>query len=278
MTNDLTNPANSSETQNPSQLPVPSAQRADLHLRPESRIFGQDEIGAIGMEQYRLLQGRLLYLQSRMPLKRLMVTSAGRGEGKTHVCANLGITMARETDRKVLLVDADLRKPDLHNVYGIPNNYGVANILSNGHDMSKAISKVAGMNLYVMTAGSVGSQPLTMSNILTLKMLLDQMSSVFDWVIIDSPPVLVAADTPLLAKLADGILFVVGASETPRDLVIKAKAMLETVPVVGAVLNRVDPITARYTAEYGGPYGEKKQGKSANENGKAQKQPAKILS
>jgi capsular exopolysaccharide synthesis family protein len=278
VTNDSNNPMTNSETGNQSLAQPSSVQRADLHLRPESRIFGQGESDAIGMEQYRLLQGRLLYLQSRMPLKRLLITSAGRGEGKTHVCANLGMTMARETDRKVLLLDADLRKPDLHRVYGIPNDYGITDVLNNGHDMWRAIRKVAGMNLYVMTAGSGISQPLTMSNILTLKMLLDQMNAAFDWVIIDSPPVLVAADTPLLAKLAEGILFVVGASGTPRDLIIKAKDMLETVPVVGAVLNRVNPITARYTTEYGGPYGESKQGKLSAGSGKAPKQPAKILS
>jgi len=245
-----------------------AAQQTDLHLRPESRIFGQSDNNAMGSEQYRLLLGRLLHLQTRMSLKRLLVTSAGRGEGKTHVCANLAITMARETDRRILLVDADLRKPDIHRVYGIPNDYGLTDVLRNGHDTWKAIRKVRGMNLYVLTAGSSISQPLATSSILMLKMLLDQMNSAFDLVIIDSPPVLVAADTPLLAKLADGILYVVGASGVPRDLVVKAKGMLETVPIVGAVLNRVTPLHEQYASGY----------VTENKNGKPKKSPGQILS
>jgi capsular exopolysaccharide synthesis family protein len=245
-----------------------AAPQIDLHLRPESRIFGQSDNNAMGSEQYRLLLGRLLHVQTRMSLKRLLVTSAGRGEGKTHVSANLAITMARETDRRILLVDADLRKPDIHRVYGIPNDYGLTDVLRNGHDTWKAIRKVRGLNLYVLTAGSTITQPLATSGILMLKMLLDQMNSAFDMVIIDSPPVLVAADTPLLAKLADGILFVVGSEGMPRDLVVKAKSMLETVPVVGAVLNRATPLTAQESYGY----------KDGNVNGKAPKKPGQILS
>jgi capsular exopolysaccharide synthesis family protein len=268
VTNDPSNSAINAETEKSATALALAAQQTDLHLRPESRIFGMSENNAVGSEQYRLLIGRLLHLQTRMTLKRLLVTSAGRGEGKTHVCANLAITMARETDRRILLVDADLRKPDVHRVYGIPNDYGLTDVLRNGHDTWKAIRKVRGMNLYVLTAGSTITQPLATSSILMLKMLLDQMNSAFDLVIIDSPPVLVAADTPLLAKLADGILYVVGASEIPRDLVIKAKGMLETVPVVGAVLNRVTPLNAQYATGY----------TSANENGKPKRVPGQILS
>jgi len=256
----------------------PSVQQTDLRLGPDSRIFGYGEDSTVGGEQYRLLLGRLLHLQTVMPLKRLLVTSAGHGEGKTHVCANLAITMARETNRKILLVDADLRKPDIQRVFGISNEYGVSDILRNGHDTWKAIRKVRGMNLFVLTAGSATSQPVTTSSILTLKMLLDQMNPAFDLVIIDTPPVLAVADTPLLAKLADGILFVVGASGTPRDLIIEAKGMLETVPVIGAVLNRVSPITARHASYYRSANGESKQEKSASGNGKPQKQPGQILS
>lgn len=268
MTNDSTNSALNTETESSATALALAAPQTDLHLRPESRIFGQTEHNAVGSEQYRLLLGRLLHLQTRMSLKRLLVTSAARGEGKTHVSANLAITMARETDRRILLVDADLRKPDVHRVYGIPNDYGLTDVLRNGHDTWKAIRKVRGMNLYVLTAGTAISQPLATSSILMLKMLLDQMNSAFDLVIIDSPPVLVAADTPLLAKLADGILFVVGASEIPRDMVVKAKAMLETVPIVGAVLNRVTPSNSLYTSGY----------TRENENDNAEKRPGQILS
>jgi len=261
----------------PGSALVPSAPQIDLVLKPESRIFGNGADQAMGTEQYRLLQGRLLHLQSRMNLKRLLVTSACRAEGKTHVSANLALTMARETDRRILLVDADIRKPDVHNVYGIPNQYGLTDVLRNGHETWKAIRKVRGTNLHVLTAGSNVSQPLTTSGILTLKMLLDQMHSAFDLVIIDSPPILVAADTPLLAKLADGALLVVGASGTPRDMVVKAKDMLENLPIVGAVLNRVTPETVRYADLYGSAYGKPEPTGPAAQQAR-QRVPVRILS
>lgn len=274
----MTNSTPGSESDKAIALQIPAVQQTDLKLRLESRIFGHGENNAVGTEQYRLLLGRLLHLQTRMSLKRLLVTSAGRGEGKTHVSANLAITMAREADRRILLVDADFRKPDLHRVYGISNDFGLADILRNGRDAWKAIRKVKGLNLYVLTAGTANSEPPTASSILTLKMLLDQLNPAFDLVIIDSPPVLVAADTPLLAKLADGVLFVVGASETPRDLVIKAKGMLEGVPVIGAVLNRANSVSDQY-GYYRGAYTDenKAQRKGPTDDGKVPKLPGQIL-
>jgi capsular exopolysaccharide synthesis family protein len=275
--NELTKQNSDMQTESAVAAFTANVQQTDLRLRPESRIFGQGEDSALGIEQYRLLLGRLLHLQTKMPIKRLLVTSAGRAEGKTNICANLAITIARETDKKVLLVDADLRKPDLHRIYGVPNEYGVTDVLKNGHDLSKAIRKVRGMNLFLLTAGTAESQPLTTSSILTLKMILDQMNAAFDWVLIDTPPVLVAADTPLLAKLADGVLFVVGAAETPRDMVIKAKDLLETVPIVGAVLNRHNPVSANYAAYARTAYGESPRGKAVLEKGKLTQRPKGIL-
>jgi polysaccharide biosynthesis transport protein len=279
VTNELTNQAKASESDQAIAEQFRVVPETALKPRLESRILGQDKANTSGIEQYRLLLGRLLYLQSRMPLKRLLITSAGPGEGKTHISANLAIIMARETDHRILLVDADFRKPDLHKVYGISNEFGLTDVLRNGRDPWKAIRKVKGLDLYVLTAGSAISEPPTASSILALKMLLDQMNPAFDLVIIDSPPALVTADTPLLAKMADGVLFVVGASETPRDLVIKAKGMLENVPVVGAVLNRASHGSDRY-AYYGEAYTAKNraQREGAAESGKTPKLPGRTLS
>ena len=267
---ELTSLAQGSEADDSITVRISAVEITDLKLRTESRIFGQDENTAAGTEQFRLLLGRLLHLQTRTPLKRLLITSARRGEGKTHVSANLAITMARETGRRVLLVDADFRKPDVHKVFGIPNEFGLSDILRKGRDTWKAIRKVKGLNLYLLTAGSAIDEPPAPSSLLMLKEPLDEINPAFDCVIIDSPPVLVAADAPLLAKLADGILFVVGASETPRDVVIKAKGMLGSVPVVGAVLNSARRVSDRhaYDNEQDKIHKHKKE---ATENGEAQK-------
>ncbi len=248
--NDLIKQEGSTGEAKPAKVPAFPVKEIDFQIRPESRLFGHLEGEAIGTEQYRLLHARLLHLQTCAPLKRILITSAGRGEGKTHVATNLALTIARETDRKVLLVDADIRKPDVHNVYGIPNDFGLTDVLRNGHDAWKAARKVIGMNVYILTAGSAISQPLTTASVLTFKALLDQVNPVFDWVIIDSPPVLLAADVSLLSKMVDGILLVVRGHKTPREMVERAKQMLGG-NLVGVVLNGVSPLKPKYNSYYG---------------------------
>ncbi len=231
-----------------SEVPIGGGARGEVELiiRPESRLFGHTEGQALGIEQFRLLLARLSELHSRGQLKKLLISSAWWGEGKTHIAANLALTIARETDRKILLVDADVCKPNVHNVYGITNDGGLTDVLRDGHDLWKAIRKVRGLNLYVLTAGSVTAQPLTTTSLLTLKALLEQISPVFDWVIIDSPPILLGAGVPLLAKLSDGVLLVVRGFRTQRELLEKAKRTLGKGIIIGAVLNGVNPLRARY--------------------------------
>ncbi len=237
-------------TEKVAQTLMSLVKQVELQARPESRLFPYVEGGAIAGQQFRLLHARLMHIQSTIPFKRLLITSAVRGEGKSHVSTNLALTFQAESDRKVLLVDADIRKPDVHRIYDVPNDFGLTDVLKNGRDPWKAIHRVSGTNLFLLTAGSALSQPLTASAVLTLKLLLDQMSPAFDLLILDSPPLLMVADMPLLARLADAVLLVVHGRQTPRQLVAQAKGLLEGRPILGTVLTRVDPMRSHYSYYY----------------------------
>lgn len=224
-----------------------------LRPRPESRLFPYVQDGAIGVEQFRLLNARLAFLRSRRTLRSLMVTSAVASEGKTSSAANLALVMAREGGRKVLLVDADLRKPQVHNVLGIPNTYGLSDVLESGQGPWGAISQVQRTSLHVMTAGQALSASLPQLDTASLQALFDEIALAFDFVILDTTPLLLAADATLLARVADGVLLVVHAGSTPRELVLKAKRLVDARKMLGVVLRGVDPMGYGYS-QYGRYY------------------------
>lgn len=213
-----------------------------LRVEPESRLFPYVEGGAVGVEQFRLLQARLSQEQSAGRLRRLMVTSAVSGEGKTRVAANLALVMAQESDGKVLLVDADLRRPQVHEVYGIENDYGLSDVLRRGTGAGPGICRLRDTNLYVLPGGAPTRQPLGDLQLSSLKALLEEASSAFDLVILDTPPLLLVADATVLAASADGILLVARAQVTPRELLLKAKGLVDPAKILGIVLVGLDPM------------------------------------
>jgi len=230
----------SAQSEGASQLPMPAVASVPLRVKPESRLCTFDEGGAAGADQFRLLLGRLMEVQARTALKRLLITSAVNGEGKTNVATNLALLAARESRQKVLLVDADIRQPGVHGVFGLENGQGVVDLLRSGREPWKAIRKAEGLNLYVLTAGAAHDEPLTTARILTLKAMLDQVAAAFELVVIDSPA-LEVAEAPMLAQLADAVLLVLRAFKTGRDLVLKAKDVLQGNTLLGTVITRLDP-------------------------------------
>lgn len=232
----------------PGALDEPMRQ-VSLRLGAESRLFAHIEGGAVGAEQFRLLHARLIQIPWRRPLRRLMVASAVSGEGKTHVAANLALSMARETGQKILLVDADLRKPAVHKLYGIENDYGLSNLLFEGGGGGAAIRRIRDTNLYVVTGGAPLTEPLAGFHAASLRAFLEEVSPRFDCVVVDSPPLLLVADATLLATLADGLLLVVRAHTTPRELVLKAKGLVDQEKILGTVLVGLDPM-APYGCRY----------------------------
>lgn len=186
--------------------------------------------------------------------KVILVTSAGRGEGKSSTVCNLGIALA-EINQKVLLLDADMRKPHIHHVFNAPNTWGLSDLLREKtplQDMPlEALAReteIAGLYILPSGTGAVSIANLLYSN--RTAELIDRLRQEFDMVLIDTPPMLYIADARVLGRLADASILVVRAGRTTRDAALNAKQRLEDdrIPVLGTILNGWDP---RSKARYG---------------------------
>ena len=206
---------------------------------PEDAIFSQQSFSPCA-EQFRTLRSRLYRLRQERPLRTLLVTSAEPNEGKTFVALNLAQAIARQHERSVLLIDADLRCSRLHDAIGAPSAPGLADFLQGTADEFSAIQVGTKDNFFFIPAGNPVSNPAELLSNTKLKGLLDRLGSVFDWIIFDAPPVLPVSDAGILAGLCDGVLFVVRAGSTAFDLAQMAYQDFRGKNLVGVVLNRVE--------------------------------------
>jgi receptor protein-tyrosine kinase len=188
-------------------------------------------------EEFRSLRTRLNHMQTIQPLHTLVVTSASPAEGKSFTAANLALTQAQLAEHRVLLIDFDFRRPTVDKVFQIPIAPGMTNYLQGTASFSDVIKRVADSNLYVITAGDPVTNPLELLNLKECGSLLAEVRSHFDWVILDSPPLLFAADGNLLATMCDGTILVVRIGTTTFDSVSRALQSLCENNVLGIVVN-----------------------------------------
>jgi capsular exopolysaccharide synthesis family protein len=192
-------------------------------------------------ESFRKLRTNVRLSLPEVTAQPLLVTSAGMGEGKTLVASNLATTLALSNHR-VLLIDADLRRPRLHKVFGVAQEPGVSNLLVGQANASQAIRKTDVEGLHVLPSGALPPNP---SELLESKRFTDFLAHVghyFDWVLIDSPPVLPVTDAMILSQYVAGVLLVMSADTTPLQAARTAVDQLDVARarILGAVLNRVD--------------------------------------
>jgi protein-tyrosine kinase len=204
-------------------------------------------------EEFRTLRTRLNHLQTVQSLRTVVITSASPAEGKSFTAANLAITQAQLAGKRVLLADFDFRRPNIHKPFQIDCSPGITDYLVGQATLGDIIQKVAGLNLYLMTAGDSVPNPLELLNLRECKNLIDQMRDHFDWVILDSPPLLFAADANLLASMCDGVILVVRIGATTFDAVSRAIPSLSENNVLGVVVNgaRRGELYNKYAYEYG---------------------------
>jgi protein-tyrosine kinase len=204
-------------------------------------------------EEFRTLRTRLNHLQTAHSLRTLVITSPSPAEGKSFTAANLAITQAQLVGKRVLLADFDFRRPNIHTAFQIDCSPGITDFLVGQATLGDIIQKVAGLNLYLMTAGSSVPNPLELLNLRECKNLIDQMRDHFDWVILDSPPLLFAADANLLASMCDGAILVVRIGATTFDAVSRAVPSLSENNILGVVVNgaRRGELYNKYAYEYG---------------------------
>ncbi len=219
----------------------PELERFPAHpFDPADKVMAASEPNAMVVEHYRKLYIKLLYMAKEIELKTLAVTSALAGEGKTLTSINLGLVMARDIGRPVLLVDCDMRRPQVSSMLGLPEKGpGLSTILADEASIDQAIVRLQGENLYVMPAGET---PINPTELLIKKMgpFVKQMKELFAFIIIDTPPVIPMPDQHLLSDMVDGFMLVVMAGKTPREALSTALDSLSECNVLGMVLNGLE--------------------------------------
>jgi len=208
---------------------------------PDERtmLFFQEDENRRGAEEFRTLRSRLYQIREKTPLKRIMVTSALPREGKSFVAANLAQVIVRQHGRRVLLVDADLRSPGMHRHLGASQTPGLSDYLLGECDEFAVMQRGPMENLFFIPAGRQASgAPELLANG-RLKLLLQRVEPLFDWIIMDTPPVIPVADSTLLANFCEGVLMVVRSNSTPSDLARKAREEFQDKLLLGVVLNGI---------------------------------------
>jgi len=205
-------------------------QVASVPLRASDLLSG-------GAEEFRTLRTRLNHLQGPKALHTITVSSPAPGEGKSFVAANLALAEAQLKDNLTLLCDFDFRHATLHELFGIERTPGLTDYLQNRAELHQAMGRIGGTNLYVMPAGSQVANPLELLTLKEVKQTLDQLADTFAWVILDSPPLLSAADGNLLSTFSDGTLLVVRMGVTALKSIPLAIQSLCHNNVLGVVVN-----------------------------------------
>ena len=204
---------------------------------PRTMLFFQEDDSRLGAEEFRTLRSRLYQIREKMQLKRLLVTSALPKEGKSFVAANLAQVLVRQHGRRALLIDADLRNPGMHRHLGAAQSPGLAEYLLGECDEFAALQRGPMENLIFLPAGrAVPSAPELLANG-RLKLFLQRVEPLFDWIILDSSPVIPVSDATLVAGSCDGVLMVVRSNVTPSDLARRAREEFPDKLLLGVVLN-----------------------------------------
>ena len=233
----------------------------EWHLDPNVNVFVNSQLSPHGAEQFRTLRSRLYQMRNNQPLRTLLVTSSIPTEGKTFVTNNLAQAIVRQPDRRALIIDVDLRRSRLHVPLGAPSGPGITDYLRGEADAISIVQQGPGDNLFFIPGGKEVTNPSELLANGRLKLLLDRVKPLFDWVILDSPPCLLVADASVLADICDGILLVTRAGVTPAATAQRASQELRGRNVVGVILNAVKTSHANssdYYYDYNHVYGDPK--------------------
>lgn len=203
------------------------------------------------VEQFRHLAGALHHAQANGKLKSLTVTSAVPGDGKTFTAINLAITLAHSYARRVLLIDADLRRPSIDQICGIRDTLGLSEALRSETEQKLPVFEL-GEGLTFLPAGQPDPDPLSGLTSLRMRKVLDEAAQQFDWIIVDAPPAAPLADAGLIGAMVDALLLVVRARETHCRSVEKAIDALGRDRIFGVVLNGAEQLSLEYRSYSGG--------------------------
>lgn len=216
-------------------------------ITEDSRLVSITDAECPGAEAFRLLAVRLHHHRVRSEIKSVLITSTLPGEGKSVVAANLACSLASRQRHKVLLLDGDVRRASLSQLFGIPTVPGLCNYLQGERSLIASIYHLDQPGVWLLPAGDIHREPTELIHSPLLPGLLQKLNVWFDWVVIDSPPALPFADTSVWSRLADAILFIARRGVTERRKLQKALDALDSQKLIGAVVNSS---TSAVTGDY----------------------------
>jgi len=224
-------------------------QEIPFNPNPEAHLIDMTRPDAAPTEEFRALRTRLNHMQTLQPIHTMVITSPSPAEGKSFSAVNLAMAESNIAGNMTLLADFDFRRPIIHNIFQVDRSPGITDYLLGKVALHEAIRKIAGTNLCIMPAGEAVLNPLELLNLREVKILLNQLPTVFNWIILDSPPLLFAADANLMSTLCHGTLLVVRIGATTIDSVTRAMQSLCQNNVLGIIVNgaRRGELYSKYT-------------------------------
>lgn len=234
--------------------PVTNIQDIDIS-RLHTRLILLTDQNAPGCEQYRTLRTQIFHAAERQPTQIIVLTSATAGEGKTSTALNLAWAIAQSKEKRVLVIDSDLRRPSVSSYLGLSSGLGLSEVINEGRNVFSCIVRIDNQSLYVLSSNHEDSQPTELLSRERLGELFDELRQYFDYILIDAPPVVPFADARLLANHADAIIMVVRAGLAGHSTIQRAMEALPTNRILGVVLNGADQISeVGYYGYYGYGY------------------------
>ena len=221
-------------------------------VRPEQTVTGVLDphlVAALApqsliAEQYRSLRTRIKSAENGRAVRAIVITNPNKGDGKSLTAANLALTMAQEFQQRVLLIDADFRRPSVHTLFGVTEEPGLTDVLMGAVELDQALVHVEPHHLTLLPSGRIPTHPAELLGSAAMRRVLDTLRTRYDRILIDMPPVAPLADLHIVAPMADAVLMIVRAGVTPRPAIERALAGLEVSKVLGLVLNESADNTA----------------------------------
>lgn len=214
---------------------TPARLVSGAHL--DARLITASSTDGTVAEQYRALRTRILNADPMSAVNVVMITSPGRGEGKTLTVGNLGLAMAQESQRRICIVDADLRHPQMHRMFGLPDGPGLCDVLAGRATLEEALVTLEEHQVTILPAGNVPAHPAELLGTSAMRKTMDVLRAQFDRVVVDAAPAAPLADVSILAPLVDRILIVVRSGVTTKPSIHDAVSSIEPSKLLGFVLN-----------------------------------------
>jgi capsular exopolysaccharide synthesis family protein len=208
-----------------------------ISTSPDTHLVCLPDMESPAGEAFHLLGVRLRYMRRQRPLKKILITSTIPQEGKSMVAANLACTIALRTQQKVLLLEGDVRRPTQSKIFGIPQRPGICEWLNGERSLVKSMYRLQGPEIWILPAGMATGNSLELLQSGRAALMMEQLTGWFDWLIIDSPPILPLADTSVWTNLADGILLVARQGTTEKRQLQRGLEAVGTQKLIGAILN-----------------------------------------